>query len=52
MYVKLGQPNIWPTREQVDLTMPNEFQKTYQSTRIIIDATEIKVEKSNSMLLQ
>lgn len=52
MYVKLGRLNIWPSREHIDATMPEKFKKDYPTTRVIIDATEIKVEKPNSLILQ
>ena len=41
MYIKLGSLPIWPSREQVDQSMPADFRKKYPTTRCIIDCTEI-----------
>lgn len=51
-YLRLGTLNIWPTREVVDQTMPISFREKYPTTRVIIDATEIKVEMPSSLTLQ
>ena len=32
MYLKLGQINIWPAREIVDQTMPEDFKVKYKYT--------------------
>ncbi|XP_047041908.1 uncharacterized protein LOC124645958 [Helicoverpa zea] len=37
--------NIWPSRELVNFYMPNSFKTNYPSTRIIIDGTEIPIQK-------
>ncbi|KAL4719540.1 hypothetical protein ACJJTC_013835 [Scirpophaga incertulas] len=37
--------DIWPTREMVNFYMPDSLQKDYPSTRIIIDGTEIPIQK-------
>ena len=42
---------IWPSREQVDKTMPKSFKDTYPSVRVIIDCTEIKVQTPSSLTL-
>ena len=41
MFLKLGQINIWPSRNVIDQTMPEDFKKKYSTTRVIIDCTEI-----------
>ena len=51
MYLKLGQLNIWPTRQVVDETMPDDFKQKYSSTRGIIDCTEIKCQMPSSLHL-
>jgi len=43
MFLKLGQVNIWPSREVIDKTMPEDFKKKYSSTRVSIDCTEVTV---------
>ena len=35
MYLKLGQINIWPSRELVDKSMPQDFKDKYSRTSII-----------------
>ncbi|XP_022821356.1 uncharacterized protein LOC111352897 [Spodoptera litura] len=37
--------DIWPCRKLVDFYMPNSFKKYYPSTRVIIDGTEINIQK-------
>lgn len=37
--------DIWPSRKLVDFYMPNSFKKYYPSTRVIIDGTEIGIQK-------
>ena len=51
MYLKLGQINIWPSREIVNETMPQDFKVKYPTTRVIIDCTEIRCEMPSSLLL-
>ena len=51
MYLKLGQINIWPSRQVIDRTMPEDFKKKYSSTRVIIDCTEIKCQMPSSLHL-
>ena len=49
MYIRLGSICIWPSREQVALTMPDSMKKIFPSTRCIIDCLEIKVEVPGSL---
>lgn len=51
MYLKLGALTIWPSRETVDRTMPEDFKKKYSSTRVIIDCTEIRCQMPSSLQL-
>lgn len=51
LYFLLGSLPIWPSREQVDKTMPKSFKDTYPSVRVIIDCTEIKVQTPSSLTL-
>ncbi|KAL0879277.1 hypothetical protein ABMA27_003057 [Loxostege sticticalis] len=37
--------DIWPSRELVDFYMPENFKSYYPSTRVIIDGTEIPIQK-------
>ena len=43
--------NIWPSREAINTTMPEDFRKAYPSTRVIIDCTEVKCAMPSSLLL-
>ena len=52
LYLRLGSLNIWPSREQVDKTMPVTFKEKYPTTRVIIDCTEIKTEMASALLLK
>ena len=52
LYVSLGSIPIWPTREQVDDAMPEMFQRTYPSTRCIIDCTEMYCQRPSSLSTQ
>ena len=52
LYITLGQIPIWPSREQVDATMPVTFKSTYPSTRCIIDCTELFCQVRSSLPAQ
>ena len=39
----------WYSREEVDETMPEKFKILYPKTRVIIDASEIKIECPSSV---
>ena len=51
MFLKLGQINIWPSRNVIDQTMPEDFKKKYSTTRVIIDCTEIRCQMPSSLHL-
>lgn len=51
MYRRFGVLNIWPSRGVVNRTMPEDFRKSYPSTRVIIDCTEVKCAMPSSLLL-
>ena len=51
MHLKLGQINIWSSRELVDESMPQDFKDKYPSARVIIDCTEVCWEISSSLLI-
>lgn len=52
LYVRLTELPWWSPRDVVDSTMPEEFKARYPTTRVIIDATEIRCEVSSSLVLQ
>lgn len=43
---------IWPTKDVVQKFMPNCFKKIYPSTRVIIDGTEIFIQKPSNYVIQ
>ena len=43
---------IWPTRSCIDETMPRCFRETYPQTRVVIDCTEVFIEKASSVRSQ
>ena len=43
MYQKFKEIPLWPSRAQVQQHMPDCFRAKYPSTRVIVDATEIRV---------
>lgn len=51
MYLRLGEVNIWKSREAIDLSMPEAFKAKYKSTRVIIDCTEVKCQMPSSLHL-
>ena len=52
LYFSLGTIPIWPSREQVNETMPDSFKKMYPTTRCIIDATELFCQRPSSLSVQ
>lgn len=52
MFLRLSAIPIWPTREQVDDTMPQSFKDSYPKTRVIMDCTELYCEAPTSLELK
>ncbi|XP_070392818.1 uncharacterized protein [Dermacentor albipictus] len=52
MYIQLGKLTLWVPRSKIDRHMPPAFRELYPSTRVIIDATEVKCEVPSSLVLQ
>ena len=50
VYLKFSTLPIWPSREQVNESMPDVFKERYPNTRVIIDCTEIAVKAPESLL--
>ncbi|CAN7939899.1 unnamed protein product, partial [Ixodes hexagonus] len=48
LYLQLTQLPLWLPRYVVDSLMPAAFKDKYESTRVIIDATEVRCELSSS----
>ena len=51
MYLCFGSINIWPIRDKIDKTMPEDFKAKYPKTRVILDCTELKCQMPSSLLL-
>ena len=47
----LGQVPIWPTTAQIKNSMPECFKTRYPKTRVILDCTEIRVQRPSSKVL-
>nr|XP_018672257.1 uncharacterized protein LOC108950670 [Ciona intestinalis] len=45
----LQELNTWPTKEVVLKHMPKSFRESFQTTRVILDATEIEIEKPTNV---
>ncbi|XP_064468637.1 uncharacterized protein LOC135381813 [Ornithodoros turicata] len=52
LYLKLSALPQWPSREIIQKNMPVAFKEEFPSTRVIIDATEIKCQVPSSFVLQ
>ena len=51
-YLRVSAIPIWPTREQVDQTMPQTLKDSFPKTRVIIDYTELYCEAPTSLELK
>jgi hypothetical protein len=49
VYLKFCTLPIWPSREEVNASMPEAFKEKFPNTRVIIDCTEIGVEAPESL---
>lgn len=52
IYLQLQTIPLWPSRAMINADMPDCFKSMYPSTRVILDATEIRVEKPSLPQLQ
>ena len=51
LYVILGSMPLWPSRQTVNAHMPDVFKDKYAATRVILDCTEIHVQRPSSLRL-
>ena len=49
VYLKFCTLPIWPSREDINASMPQDFKEKFPNTRVIIDCTEIAVESPESL---
>ena len=52
LYYRFIELPIWPTKGQVQELMPFQFKQQYPNTRIIIDATELFIQRPSDPLAQ
>ncbi|XP_056001623.1 uncharacterized protein LOC125656555 [Ostrea edulis] len=52
MYLLLGAIPIWPHRNDLINSMPQQFKVEFPTTMAIIDCTELKTQKPSSLKLQ
>ncbi|XP_046381846.2 uncharacterized protein LOC124152842 [Haliotis rufescens] len=52
LYFQLQEVNTWPSKEVIRHTMPENFNKQFPSTRVILDATEIPIQKPSNVNAQ
>ena len=52
MFLKLKEIPLWPPQDVIRNNMPNSFRHLYPTTRVVIDATEIYIEKPSLPDLQ
>ncbi len=52
MFYQLKELNLWLPRKIVDMYMPSDFKKKFPSTRVIVDGTEIPIERPSSVPAQ
>ena len=52
LYHRLRALPIWPSRDYIQNTMPQAFRDSYPNTRVIIDCTELFIERPTSFRSQ
>jgi hypothetical protein len=48
IYSVISSINIWPTKEQIEKSLPFEMKKNYPNVRVIVDCTEFEIEQPNN----
>ena len=49
LYYQLSEINIWPSSETVLSHMPSQFKHCFPTTRVILDATEVPIQKPKAV---
>ncbi|XP_033730606.1 uncharacterized protein LOC117320019 [Pecten maximus] len=49
MFFKLGSLVIWPKREEIVRNMPSKYKEDFPDTIVIIDGTELKIQKPSAL---
>lgn len=50
LYIVLGSIPLWLPKCEIQRLMPEEFKSLYPKTRIVIDCTEIRIQKPSSLV--
>lgn len=48
MYSVVSSISIWPSKTQVQQNLPFEMKKNYPTVRVIVDCTELEIEKPSN----
>ena len=49
LYLELSELGCWLSRETIDEHFPTNFRKLFPTTRVVLDATEIAIEKASNV---
>ncbi len=49
LFYQLRELNIWPSKELVNDYMPEDFKKKFPNTRVVVDGSEIPIEKPSDL---
>lgn len=52
LYFQLKELEMWPSREVVNDFMPQDFKQKFPTTRIILHATEMPIQKPSDVNVQ
>ena len=52
MYFRFGSVSIWPDRETIKSHMPPKYKEDFPTAMVILDGTELKLEKPSSLRSQ
>lgn len=52
MFYRFGEVTVWPDRSIIQQNMPTKFRDEFPDTFIILDGTELKVQKPSSLRSQ
>lgn len=52
LYRQWKQVDLWPERDVVKFYMPSDFKQKFPSTRVVVDGTEVPIQKPSAPLAQ
>lgn len=50
LYISLGSIPLWLPKSEIQRLMPEEFKNLYPNTRVVIDCTEIRIQRPSSLV--